>query len=448
VLNARQFALKLIANVTYGYTAAGFSGRMPCAELADSIVQCGRLTLERAIHLVNSTAHWNAQVVYGDTDSMFVHLEGRTKEDAFKIGQEIAAAVTAMNPTPVTLKMEKVYHPCVLLTKKRYVGYSFESPGQLKPIFDAKGIETVRRDSCAAVAKTLERSLRILFETQDLSQVKQYLQRQWGKILSGRISLHDFIFAKEVRLGTYSARASVLPPAAIVASKAMAVDPRAEPRYGERVPYVVVHGEPGARLSDVVVDPHTMLANGLRLHDTYYITKQIIPALQRVFGLVGADLKLWFAELPRVYRPPTSKQVGLTSKNNPFKFLPNSNRRNKEAVQQKGTIDHYYLSQHCTVCGQLMRGSQLVCTACISNPQAVVTVLTTQTAQLEKEFKHLEALCRHCGGANGEPEGHIACISLDCPIFFERLKVQKELQSSSVVSSQTASYPPSFLDLF
>jgi DNA polymerase elongation subunit (family B) len=30
-LNARQFGLKLIANVTYGYTAAGFSGRMPMA---------------------------------------------------------------------------------------------------------------------------------------------------------------------------------------------------------------------------------------------------------------------------------------------------------------------------------------------------------------------------------------------------------------------------------
>jgi DNA polymerase zeta len=104
--------------------------------------------------------------------SMFVQLEGRTKEEAFKIGHEIAAAVTAMNPTPVTLKMEKVYHPCVLLTKKRYVGYSYESLGQEKPIFDAKGIETIRRDSCPAVAKTLERSLRTLFETQDLSQVR------------------------------------------------------------------------------------------------------------------------------------------------------------------------------------------------------------------------------------------------------------------------------------
>lgn len=68
ILNARQLALKLIANVTYGYTAAGFSGRMPCAELADSIVQCGRRTLEAAISFVNSNGKWKARVIYGDTD--------------------------------------------------------------------------------------------------------------------------------------------------------------------------------------------------------------------------------------------------------------------------------------------------------------------------------------------------------------------------------------------
>ncbi len=43
VMNARQFGLKLIANVTYGYTSAGFSGRMPMAEIADSIVQVSSL---------------------------------------------------------------------------------------------------------------------------------------------------------------------------------------------------------------------------------------------------------------------------------------------------------------------------------------------------------------------------------------------------------------------
>lgn len=42
MLDSRQLALKLIANVTYGYTAAGFSGRMPSVEIADSVVSFGR----------------------------------------------------------------------------------------------------------------------------------------------------------------------------------------------------------------------------------------------------------------------------------------------------------------------------------------------------------------------------------------------------------------------
>lgn len=74
IFNARQLALKLIANVTYGYTAAGFSGRMPCAEIADSIVQCGRSTLEKAISYVNAHDKWKAKVIYGDTDRYAVIL--------------------------------------------------------------------------------------------------------------------------------------------------------------------------------------------------------------------------------------------------------------------------------------------------------------------------------------------------------------------------------------
>lgn len=46
-----------------------------------------------------------------------------------------------------------MYLPCVLQTKKRYVGYMYESLDQKDPVFDAKGIETVRRDGCPAVAK-------------------------------------------------------------------------------------------------------------------------------------------------------------------------------------------------------------------------------------------------------------------------------------------------------
>ena len=107
LLNNRQLALKLIANVTYGYTSASFSGRMPCSEIADSIVQTARETLEKAIALIHSVEKWGAEVVYGDTDSLFVYLKGRTKDEAFDIGQEIADRVTKINPRPVKLQIRE-----------------------------------------------------------------------------------------------------------------------------------------------------------------------------------------------------------------------------------------------------------------------------------------------------------------------------------------------------
>ncbi|WMV11977.1 hypothetical protein MTR67_005362 [Solanum verrucosum] len=425
IFNARQLALKLIANVTYGYTAAGFSGRMPCAELADSIVQCARRTLESAISFVNTNHRWNAKVIYGDTDSMFVLLEGRSVEEAFRIGHEIASEVTAMNPNPVTLKMEKVYHSCFLLTKKRYVGYSYENVGQSKPVFDAKGIETVRRDTCGAVSKIMERSLRVFFEYRDIEKVKSYLVRQWKKIISGRVSLQDFVFAKEVRLGTYSAQASSLPPAAIVATKAMRVDPRAEPRYAERVPYVVVHGEPGARLADVVVDPLDVLSidSPYRLNDIYYIKKQIIPALQRVFGLVRADLNQWFSDMPRPGREAAGKR---------HRFTANAHRTR---------IDYYYLSKHCIICGELIQASSYVCQNCSRNEAVVAAALTGRTSVLERNIQHLAAICRHCGGGDWLIESGVKCTSLACSVFYERRKIQKELQSLSTVTTEAGFYP-------
>lgn len=48
--------------------------------------QSGRVTLENAIHLVECHPEWRAHVVYGDTDSMFVALPGRSRADAHRIG--------------------------------------------------------------------------------------------------------------------------------------------------------------------------------------------------------------------------------------------------------------------------------------------------------------------------------------------------------------------------
>lgn len=70
--------------------------------------------MERAIEQISANENWQAKVIYGDTDSIFVMVPGRSKEEAFRIGTEIVDAVTNDNPKPVKLKLEKVYYPCIL----------------------------------------------------------------------------------------------------------------------------------------------------------------------------------------------------------------------------------------------------------------------------------------------------------------------------------------------
>ena len=42
------------------------------------VLQSARETLENAIRIVEASDKWKARVVYGDTDSMFVLLPGRS----------------------------------------------------------------------------------------------------------------------------------------------------------------------------------------------------------------------------------------------------------------------------------------------------------------------------------------------------------------------------------
>ena len=86
--------------------------------------------------------------------------------------------ITALNPRPMKLKFEKVYLPSVLQTKKRYVGFKYEHLSETEPVFDAKGIETVRRDGCPAVGKTLEKSLKYFLSVIVLIPPEFYLEQR------------------------------------------------------------------------------------------------------------------------------------------------------------------------------------------------------------------------------------------------------------------------------
>lgn len=57
----------------------------------------------------------------------------------------------------------------MLMAKKRYVGFKYETPDETEPTFDAKGIETVRRDGVPAQAKMTETCLKSVASYHELS---------------------------------------------------------------------------------------------------------------------------------------------------------------------------------------------------------------------------------------------------------------------------------------
>ena len=452
VLEARQLALKLLANVIYGYTAATWTGRMPCSDLADAIVLLARNVLEQTIHSVNQNAEWGAFVVSGDTDSLFVHIKGATLPRAFQVAHEIIDFVQNRFPSPIALKLEKVYLPCVLVAKKRYAGYAYESLSST-PKLDVKGLECIRRDQTDATANMLTKMLHLLFKNSDIQALESYFTRQCEKLLSGSVTPCDLILRQEVKFGTY--QAANLPPAAEIAVQEVKKG-EGVPMYGERVPYLITHTAQFAkRLRDMLVHPRVYFSSIIskpdsgqffsinmfdnpetqrppNIHVEYYLDRQIVPALQRVFGLINVHLGEW---LSRVRRSVSSIPSMKATRDTLDGFLRQANcvscskpagstavpirteefpKRSKKVVAKKANE-------------KIVNESNALCQQCFQDSQTTLLGLRMRLNAVQKRLHNQYIICHRCTGEVGGPDEVSTCVNTECPISFERVKLQGRL---------------------
>ncbi|VVA97109.1 unnamed protein product [Arabis nemorensis] len=103
VLDGRQLALKLSANSVYGFTGATV-GMLPCLEISSSVTSYGRQMIEETKKLVEGKFRTlrgyehNAEVIYGDTDSVMVRFGVLDVETAMKLGRETAEHISTTLP--------------------------------------------------------------------------------------------------------------------------------------------------------------------------------------------------------------------------------------------------------------------------------------------------------------------------------------------------------------
>ena len=172
VLNGRQLALKISANSVYGLTGATV-GKLPCLPIASSTTSYGRQMIEKTkaeveakYNIANGYSH-DAQVIYGDTDSVMVKFGVKELPKAMELGQEAATYVSSKFIKPIKLEFEKVYFPYLLINKKRYAGL-YWSGSEKYDKMDTKGIETVRRDNCRLVQTVIETVLKKILMERDV----------------------------------------------------------------------------------------------------------------------------------------------------------------------------------------------------------------------------------------------------------------------------------------
>ena len=172
VLNGRQLALKISANSVYGITGATV-GKLPCLAIASSTTGYGRQMIERTkmevearYNIANGYSH-DAQVIYGDTDSVMVKFGPKELEKAMELGTEAAEFVSSKFVKPIKLEFEKVYYPYLLINKKRYAGLYWTKTTKYDKL-DSKGIETVRRDNCRMVQTVITTVLNKILIDQDV----------------------------------------------------------------------------------------------------------------------------------------------------------------------------------------------------------------------------------------------------------------------------------------
>lgn len=411
VLNGRQLALKISANSVYGFTGATV-GVLPCLDISSSVTAFGRTMIDHTKKLVearycieNGYAH-DAQVVYGDTDSVMVKFGVSEVAEAMRLGEEAANMVSDTFIKPIKLEFEKVYCPYLLMNKKRYAGLYWTNPDNYDKL-DAKGIETVRRDNCGLVRQLVDGSLRTILIGKSVPNAIELVQKAVGDLLQNKIDLSLLVITKSLGKGANAEDYASKQAHVELAERMRKRDPTTAPGSGDRVPYVIISGSKGAKAYERSEDPLYALENNCSIDAQYYIEHQLQLPLLRIFGpIMGDDSKaqslLFSGAHTRKLHTPTPQGNALS------KFLTKSLR--------------------CMGCNALIKSGSL-CDHCQEEKAAEVVIeRMLEFRRKEEEYNVLWTNCQRCQGSLLEP---VICSNRDCDVFYRRAKARKDVQLAS-----------------
>lgn len=278
----RSYTYKIIMNSFYGVLATD-SCRFADMEMADAITGFGQMLLAQMRDYFESLGH---EVLYGDTDSLFVkvsELKGQEATKAWSFGQEACAAANEFLRSKIRrefqleskmeLEFEKYFRFCFLPPDrqgdsgraKNYAGLSIKD-GEEELVIT--GLEAIRSD-WTRFAKDLQRELlSMMFHEERPELISRHIRGKLKGLLKGEWDA-DLVYRKRIRrpLESYT---KTTPPHIRAA--------RLLPRPVKVVRYI---------MTDLGAEPLGFVRG--RIDYEHYIEKQIRPIVENIARYAGFE---------------------------------------------------------------------------------------------------------------------------------------------------------------
>ncbi len=272
-LDARQNSLKLLANSFYGYLGF-FAARWYCIECARSITALGRFYIQ---NVIDSAQKEGFDVLYSDTDSIFLALVSKTKDDA----RDFVKRINMELPGLMELDYENFYPSGIFVSakvgpfgaKKKYALLSEQ--GTMK----IRGFEMVRRNWSLIAKNTQETVLDIILREHDTKKAMSFVKEIIKDLRSKKMPKEMVIIHTQLQkeIVDYAAKGPHVAVAQRMRQKGRNIGP------GSMIKYIVTQGADNvrdrAKLPEEVKDGE---------YDAdYYVNSQVVPAVERIFNVLG-----------------------------------------------------------------------------------------------------------------------------------------------------------------